>query len=55
MVKVTDKKIKWAVVQVINKGESTELVAVIYGVSTLCIEKNLRIGHFERSRINRFF
>ncbi len=33
MVKLTDKKIKWAVEQVINKGESTELVAAIYGVS----------------------
>jgi len=29
---LTDKKIKWAVEQVINKGESTELVAAIYGV-----------------------
>jgi hypothetical protein len=29
MVKLTDKKIKWAVEQVINKGESTELVAAI--------------------------
>jgi len=33
MVKLTDKKIEWAVTQVINKGESTELVAAIYGVS----------------------
>jgi hypothetical protein len=33
MVKRTDKKIEWAVEQVINNGESTELVAAIYGVS----------------------
>ena len=33
MAKLTDKKIEWAVKQVINKGESTELVAAIYGVS----------------------
>jgi transposase len=33
MVKLTDKKIKWAVMQAINKGESTELVAAAYGVS----------------------
>ena len=33
MVKLTDKKIEWAVKPVINKGESTELVAAIYGVS----------------------
>jgi len=33
MVKLTNKKIKWAVKPVINKGESTELVAAIYGVS----------------------
>jgi len=33
MAKLTDKKIKWAVEQVINKAESTELVAAIYGVS----------------------
>ncbi len=32
MVKLTDKKIEWAVEQVINKGESTEMVAAIYGV-----------------------
>jgi len=32
-VKLTDKKIKWAVKQVINKGESTELVAATYDVS----------------------
>ncbi len=33
MAKLTDKKIKWAVKPVINKGKSTELVAAIYGVS----------------------
>lgn len=33
MVKLTDKKIKWAVKQVINKGESTDVVATIYVVS----------------------
>ncbi len=33
MVKLTDKKTKWAVMQAINKGESTELVAAAYGVS----------------------
>jgi len=33
MVKLTDKKIEWAVKQAINKGESTELVAAVYGVS----------------------
>ncbi len=42
MVKLTDKKIKWAVKQVINNGESTELVAAIYGVSKK--EKNTAIG-----------
>ncbi|RCV64499.1 hypothetical protein C5S53_08475 [Methanophagales archaeon] len=39
MVKLTDKKIKWAVEQVINKGESTELVAAIYGVSRRRIQQ----------------
>ncbi|KAF5427422.1 hypothetical protein C5S39_13510 [Candidatus Methanophagaceae archaeon] len=29
MAKLTDKKIEWAVEQVINEGESTELVAAI--------------------------
>ncbi|KAF5436873.1 hypothetical protein C5S35_06890 [Candidatus Methanophagaceae archaeon] len=33
MVKLTDKKIEWAVEQVINKGVFTELIAAIYGVS----------------------
>ncbi|RCV64428.1 hypothetical protein C5S53_08770 [Methanophagales archaeon] len=33
MVKLTDKKIKLAVKQAINKGESTEVVATTYGVS----------------------
>jgi hypothetical protein len=33
MVKLTDRKIKWAIKQVINKGESTAMVAAIYGVS----------------------
>ncbi|HUV02372.1 MAG TPA: hypothetical protein VMW67_02825, partial [Desulfobacteria bacterium] len=32
MVKLTDKKIKWAVNQVIKKGESTAMSAAIYGV-----------------------
>jgi hypothetical protein len=41
MVKLTDKKIKWAFEQVINKGESTELVAAIYGVSHVCSVKYL--------------
>jgi putative transposase len=39
MVKLTDKKIKWAVRQVSNKGESTELVAGIYGVSRRRIQQ----------------
>nr|QNO58092.1 hypothetical protein OJKMNAAM_00014 [Methanosarcinales archaeon ANME-1 ERB7] len=39
MVKLTDKKIKWAVEQVINKGKSTELVAAIYGVSRRRVEQ----------------
>jgi putative transposase len=39
MVKLTDKKIKWAVTQVINKGESTKLVATIYGVSRRRIQQ----------------
>jgi hypothetical protein len=39
MVKLTDKKIKWAVKQVINKGESTEVVATIYGVSRRRIQQ----------------
>ncbi len=37
--KLTDKKIKWAVEQVINKGESTEMVATIYGVSMRRIQQ----------------
>ena len=37
--RLTDKKIKWAVEQVINKGESTELVAAIYSVSRRRIEQ----------------
>jgi transposase len=39
MVKLTDKKIKWAVKQVISKGESTELIATIYGVSRRRIQQ----------------
>jgi len=39
MVKLTDKKIKWVVKQVINKGESTEVVATIYGVSRRRIQQ----------------
>jgi len=39
MVNLTDKKIKWAVKQVINKGESTEVVATIYGVSRRRIQQ----------------
>ena len=39
MVKLTDKKIEWAVKQVINKGESTGLVAAIYGVSMRRIQQ----------------
>jgi hypothetical protein len=39
MVKLTDKKIKWAVTQVINKGESIELVAATYGVSRRRIQQ----------------
>jgi transposase len=39
MAKLTDKKIKWAVEPVINKGESTEVVATIYGVSRRRIQK----------------
>nr|QNO56867.1 hypothetical protein KGHFPOIM_00009 [Methanosarcinales archaeon ANME-1 ERB7] len=37
--KLTDKKIKWAVKQVINKGESTELVAATYDVSRRKIQQ----------------
>ena len=39
MVKLTDKKIKGTVKQVINKGESTEVVATIYGVSRRRIQQ----------------
>jgi transposase len=39
MVKLTDKKIKWAVKQVINKGESTAVVAAIYSVSRRRIQQ----------------
>lgn len=39
MVKLTDKKIKWAVKQIINKGESTAMVAAIYGVSARRIQQ----------------
>ena len=39
MVKLTDKKIKWAVKQVINKGESPSVVAAIYGVSARRIQQ----------------
>jgi len=42
MVKLTDKKIKWAVNQVINKGESTAVVAAIYGVSRRRIQQLVR-------------
>ncbi|HUV02554.1 MAG TPA: hypothetical protein VMW67_03795 [Desulfobacteria bacterium] len=42
MVKLTDKKIKWAVKQVINKGESTAVVAAIYGVSARRIQQLVR-------------
>ncbi|MBN1762699.1 MAG: hypothetical protein JW878_06465 [Methanomicrobia archaeon] len=39
MVKLTDRKIKWAVNQVINKGESTAVVAAIYCVSRRRIQQ----------------
>ncbi len=39
MVKLTDKKIKWTVKQVINKGESPSVVAAIYGVSARRIQQ----------------
>jgi transposase len=39
MVKLTDRKIKWAVKQVIKKGESTAVVAAIYGVSRRRIQR----------------
>ena len=39
MVKLTDKKSEWAVEQVINQGESTEMVAAIYGVSRRRIQQ----------------
>ena len=39
MVKLTDKKINWAVKQVINKGESTELLAAVYGASSRRIQQ----------------
>jgi putative transposase len=39
MVKLTDRKIKWAIKQVINKGESTAMVAAIYGVSRRRIQQ----------------
>jgi len=39
MVKLTDNKIKWAVKQVINKGECTEQVAAIYGISMRRIQQ----------------
>ncbi len=42
MVKLTDKKIKWAVKQVINRGESTAVVAAIYGVSRRRIQQLAR-------------
>jgi putative transposase len=39
MVKLTDRKIKWAVKQVIKKGESTAVVAAIYGISRRRIQQ----------------
>jgi len=39
MVTLTDKKIKRAVEQVINKGKTTEMVAAIYGVSRRRIQQ----------------
>jgi transposase len=39
MMKLTDKKIEWAVKKVINKGGSTEPVATIYGVSRRGIQQ----------------
>jgi transposase len=41
-VKLTDKKIKWAVKQVINKDESTAVVAARYGVSRRRIQQLAR-------------
>ena len=39
MVKLTDKKIRWIVDQVIRKGERTELVGQIMGVSQRRIQQ----------------
>jgi len=38
-VKLTNKKIRWAVKQVTEKGESTAVVAAIYSVSARRIER----------------
>jgi hypothetical protein len=42
MVKLTDRKIKWAVKQAIYKSESTAVVAAIYGVSRRRIQQLVR-------------
>jgi len=47
MVKLTDKKSEWTVEQVINKGESTEMVAAIYGVSRRRIQQLLKYYYRE--------
>ena len=39
MVKLTNKKIRWAVNQVIKKGEDTEVVGRIYGISRRRIQQ----------------
>lgn len=39
MVKLSDKKIKWSINQVVKKGEDTERIAMIYGVSRRRIQQ----------------
>jgi len=53
MAKLTDKKIEWAVKQVINKGESTKLVAAIYGVSRRRIRQLVKYYRKQGSMLDK--
>ena len=57
IVKLTDKKVEWAVKQVIKKGESTELVGAVYGVSRRRIQQlmeyYIETGEYHMLDMNR--
>jgi len=46
MVKLNDKKIKWAVKQVVKENRDTEVIAKTYGVSRRRIQQLAKVERF---------